>query len=315
MNTDIRISVSFKGHRKRKKLRRLLGDRSDSYLIDFWITVSTDCPKGVLVGWTPEDIADACCWNGDPKDITDAFLSSGWIDIDENGQYSVHDWDKHQAWACNADKRSEAARAAAKKRWDTIHNKKIKEDESEQDKEFMPGACGAHKNSNAPFLSSPFLSLPLTKELVEHFEKKTQENELQKYEPKFSEFIQYRKSIKKPLKSKQGITGFINLAKKLNDMKLDIEKCFDYTMGKEWQSPPIEFFTKNKKEFKREIESISICLAQDVWENSSYQAGGLYKTSEINYINFMPDFIDDNEREEVEINTARFVAEFCEGGF
>ena len=43
MNTDIRISVSFKGHRKRKKLKLYLkDDGATEYLIDLWISVATD---------------------------------------------------------------------------------------------------------------------------------------------------------------------------------------------------------------------------------------------------------------------------------
>ena len=33
-NTDIRIAVSFRGHRKRRKLRMLLGAGSTDYLVD-----------------------------------------------------------------------------------------------------------------------------------------------------------------------------------------------------------------------------------------------------------------------------------------
>ena len=69
MNTDIRVSTSFKGHRKRLRLRRMIGDRSDSYLIDFWITVAMDCPTGILDGWDEMDIADAAGWHGDAQEF------------------------------------------------------------------------------------------------------------------------------------------------------------------------------------------------------------------------------------------------------
>ena len=117
MNRDIRLATAFKGHRKRKKLRKLIGDGAESYLIDFWITVATDKPDGILTGWDEEDIAFASNWDEEPKTLIDAFLKSGWIDK-ENGVYSVHDWEEHQGWACHAKKRSEAARKAANKRWE-----------------------------------------------------------------------------------------------------------------------------------------------------------------------------------------------------
>ena len=34
MNTDIRLAVSFRGHRKRKRLRLLLGPGSTDYLLE-----------------------------------------------------------------------------------------------------------------------------------------------------------------------------------------------------------------------------------------------------------------------------------------
>ena len=117
MNKDIRLAVAFKGHRKRKKLRKLIGDKSDSYLIDFWITVATDCPNGILKGWDKEDIAFACDWDEEPDKLIDSLIKSGWLDKNDDN-YSVHDWEEHQGWACHAKKRSEAARTAANKRWE-----------------------------------------------------------------------------------------------------------------------------------------------------------------------------------------------------
>ena len=80
MNTDIRVSTSFKGHRKRKRLEMIIGDKSDSYLIDLWLTVAMDCPEGVLVGWDEIDIAVAANWPGEPQVIVDAFINSKWLD-------------------------------------------------------------------------------------------------------------------------------------------------------------------------------------------------------------------------------------------
>lgn len=162
MNTDIRISTSFKGHRKRKRLKRLLGPESDSYLIDLWLTVSTDCPNGHMVGWDAVDIADACGWDDDPKKLVDALIECNWIEKDMQGEYSVHDWCIHQAWACKAGERSKIARKAADTRWKNKHKKDAKSnvDECILDAESMPNACGEHAESNAPILSLPILPLP-----------------------------------------------------------------------------------------------------------------------------------------------------------
>lgn len=151
------------------------------------------------------------------------------------------------------------------------------------------------------------------KELTTHMDKKIQENKLQNHEAKLLEFVDYRKTIKKPFKSKQGITGFINVAKKLNDMKLDVDKCFDYTMEKEWQLPPMDYFKNNIVDFKAEKESVLISLDGDIYGNSDYQLKGFYKTSEVIYINLLPQWIGDDERSQVEIDTAKFVEKYCNG--
>lgn len=62
-------------------------------------------------------------------------------------------------------------------------------------------------------------------------------------------------------------------------------------------------------------ETIVVCMDKTLWSNSDYQAGGLWKTSDITYTNFKPDFIDDDERKEVEASTKKFIDEYCNGGF
>jgi len=155
LNTDIRVSTSFKGHRKRKRLERLIGDKSDSYLIDLWLTVAMDCPDGILVGWDEIDIAVAVSWNDDPQVIVDAFVNSNWLEKNTDGNYFVHDWSEHQGWACKAKSRSKAAKKAADIRWE---NKRISDGmkETEEDNKknnhavAYAGALHTHGNRNAP---------------------------------------------------------------------------------------------------------------------------------------------------------------------
>ena len=66
MNTDIRISVSFKNHRKRKRLNLLLGDGAAGYLLDLWISTAMNRPSGDLKGMDEVDIALDAGWSGDP---------------------------------------------------------------------------------------------------------------------------------------------------------------------------------------------------------------------------------------------------------
>lgn len=110
MNQDIRLSIAFNNHRKRKRLVRLLGFGAEVYLIDLWLKVAVDNPSGHLAGWDEEDIADACGWMGDPMELVGALIDSLWLEKDTDGEYFIHDWCEHQPWACAADDRADKAR-------------------------------------------------------------------------------------------------------------------------------------------------------------------------------------------------------------
>lgn len=80
MNKDIRLATLFRGYRKRKKLERLLGFGAEVYIIDIWLTAAENCPEGALTGWDEEGIADACNWEGEPKELVDALIKSRWLE-------------------------------------------------------------------------------------------------------------------------------------------------------------------------------------------------------------------------------------------
>jgi len=110
LNTDIRIAVSFKSHRKRKKFRLLLGeDDATDYLIDFWITVATDRPDGNLRGLDNIDIALMAGYNGDPNHFVTALQRAGFID-DNDGELVVHQWTDHNGYASSSVDRSDRSR-------------------------------------------------------------------------------------------------------------------------------------------------------------------------------------------------------------
>ena len=117
MNSDIRVSVSFKGNRKRLKLKMILGDNSTDYLLDLWLTAAMERPTGDFTGLDEIDIAIMAGWRGDPHQFTSALLQVGLLDRDESGNYSLHDWKEHNGYACGAPERSEAARKAVQARW------------------------------------------------------------------------------------------------------------------------------------------------------------------------------------------------------
>lgn len=121
MNTDIRIAVSFKGHRKRKRLKMMLGPGSTDYLIDLWISTAMNHPDGRLVGMDEIDIALESGWDGDPQQFVDAMLKCCFLDRCDDG-YCLHDWEDHQLYAMHAEERKERARNAAARRWGKKRN-------------------------------------------------------------------------------------------------------------------------------------------------------------------------------------------------
>jgi len=205
-NTDIRIAVSFKGHRKRKRLQRLLGFGAETYLIDLWITVAMDAPEGVLVGWDEEDIADACGWTEDPKKLINALIESNWIEKDGDGNYCLHDWCENQSWACNAKIRSNAAKKAAKVRWDGNNSSDFMQTACTYDAEGNADLCGPHAEGNAPYLTLPILTLP---------KEKTFSPELCKFTDNFIKFVLKERSNKAPKETKSLIENSLDTLDKL----------------------------------------------------------------------------------------------------
>lgn len=111
MNSDIRIVVSFKGHRKRKKLVRLIGHEAVGCLLDLWIGAAMSNPNGNLVGWDHHDIASEAGWSGDPDEFVSALVECRFLDVDdENGAYTLHDWATHNPWAAGSEERSNESR-------------------------------------------------------------------------------------------------------------------------------------------------------------------------------------------------------------
>jgi len=144
MNTDIRIELSFKGHRKRKKLKLLLGPGSTDFLIDLWLNTAVNHPKGILTGMNEIDIALEAGWEEDPGKFVDALLECRLLDRLDDGTYQLHDWEDHQPWVVHAEERSKQAAEAARIMWDKKRGKSKPKAGSKR------GACGEHAGRNAP---------------------------------------------------------------------------------------------------------------------------------------------------------------------
>ncbi len=95
MKSAIRISVSFKGHRKRKRFRAILGADSTDYLLDLWISAAVSRPDRILRGFDALDIALEAGWSGDPEVFVDALIKAGFLDVLEDGTFILLDRLEH----------------------------------------------------------------------------------------------------------------------------------------------------------------------------------------------------------------------------
>lgn len=188
MNTDIRISTSFLNHRKRKKLRHILGPGSTGYLIDLWINTAVNRPKGILYDMDKADIALDAGWEGKAGQFVDTLLEVGFLDYDGEW-FRLHDWDQHQSWAINAEERSKQARNAANTRWGGNNTGSNGVGQCDQDTGSMPPAQGQDANGNTPILSSPTLTTPNQEESTADAESETRlptKDELENGSPQFT---------------------------------------------------------------------------------------------------------------------------------
>lgn len=137
---DIRIAVGAQNHRKIKKLRARLGDAAWLYLTTLWMYAAEYRPRGVLSDMSIEDIELASDWPGEPGKFVSALIDTKLLDI-KNDTYLIHDYTEHQPYVASAPKRKQAAKKAARARWERKYGS-------------MRGASKGNadfKKGNAPF--------------------------------------------------------------------------------------------------------------------------------------------------------------------
>jgi hypothetical protein len=149
MATDIRIQVSFRGHRKRKKLTHILGRGATDHLIDLWIAAAMNKPTGILDGMDDLDVCLEAGWEGEPETFINALTSVGFLEKDSSGVYRLHDWEHHQQWIVKEPARKEKSRKANEKKYGK---------ESSEHPTRNPKI--ENEDSPLPFPSLPFPSLP-----------------------------------------------------------------------------------------------------------------------------------------------------------
>jgi len=170
MNTDIRLLISFKGHPKRRRLEKMLGDRYLNYLIDLWLSAAQHRPDGILKGWDEFDIAFAAGWEDDPILFVNALVKCGWLDVANDKTYILHNWQKHQGWCVGSEYRSNKARILAlvkhhgKEMGYKIAAEKYNIRPADFGYDFDEGnlrsGCDTHAGCNADRMLSPDAPLP-----------------------------------------------------------------------------------------------------------------------------------------------------------
>lgn len=92
----VMIDPALPDHRKIRALARALKIHSMQalgHVVALWCRVMKECPDGVIAGWTRDDIADACKYDGDSRKLVLA-LRSREIRLIECQE--VHDWVEEQ---------------------------------------------------------------------------------------------------------------------------------------------------------------------------------------------------------------------------
>lgn len=148
MNNDIRISVDFFDHHKTAKLEKELGFQGVKSLLHLWFYAAKYRPDGHLKNMDLDDIINVSKWNGEPDIFLKALThqDKSWLDwIDDH--YYLHNWEKRNGYACQAEKRSNIAKKAAELRW----NKKEKQYVNAQSiKKAMLQQCSSNAPAYAP---------------------------------------------------------------------------------------------------------------------------------------------------------------------
>lgn len=246
MNTDIRIAITCTDHPKTKKLIRRLGYESFWCLVKFWSFVAVNKPDGDISCYDSEDIEIGSGWDNEEGVFYNALVDLGFVDERENNK-TVHDWEKHNGWACGAEKRSEHARTAAKARWD----KRITHGGTT---ELMPEQCGEHTNSNAPSPNPSPNPSPKPKRTNGKFNPVLFRPEWVS-EDLWQELLENRK-YKKLQNSKLALTTITNSIKKAVDCGYCVEECIGQFVTSGWKRFDVDWMKKKNTETQNYMAGI-----------------------------------------------------------
>lgn len=92
------MKVGTWNHVKLKRLKRLLDTPlhvAAGVLEGLWHLAAECADEGDIGKFSNEEIADHLEWPGDPNDLMDSLLKSGWVDEDDGCRLKIHDWLEH----------------------------------------------------------------------------------------------------------------------------------------------------------------------------------------------------------------------------
>lgn len=83
---------------KFRKLQRRLGVSrvvTAGTLELLWIAVQKNAPRGDIGRFDNESIAIECDWEGNPDELVNALVETGWLELSDEHRLIVHDWHEH----------------------------------------------------------------------------------------------------------------------------------------------------------------------------------------------------------------------------
>jgi hypothetical protein len=144
----IEVHQALLTHRKTLRLARLL--KMDKFavvgrLVALWLWSLDNAPSGNLFNDDIDLLADVMGWESDISTLVDALISSGFIDIDEDGQFSIHDWQDYAGRLI--DKREQ--NAEKQRRWRETHKTNT-----------LPANNSTQNDTHLPYNSDVTVTLP-----------------------------------------------------------------------------------------------------------------------------------------------------------
>lgn len=150
-NIDIRVEIGMLRNRKVRALIRSLGhdlNHPICSLLNIWFYCAERAPKGILHETSPPGVEDIAEWDGEPGKLFEELTSRNFIKRIACAEHAgsnalcieVHDWEEHQGYIFNSDKRSLLGKHAADARW----QKRMGVTKPKKKQPDMPSASGGH---------------------------------------------------------------------------------------------------------------------------------------------------------------------------